>query len=92
MKADERFAYLQYRRNRDVIRGKEGDKLALPSPAKSEGEIDRRFVNGKLNGKLIPPPSPQNEPDKEKKPFEDRVLKKALDYVRGEIKKADTGG
>src|SRR5438128_9359548 len=91
MKADERFAYLQYRRNRDVIRGREGDKLALPSPAKSEGEIDRRFANGKLDGKLIPPPSPQNEGDKEKKPFEDRVLKKELGYVHGEIKKADTG-
>ena len=69
MKADERFAYLQYRRNRDVIRGREGDKLV------SLGKTD----------------VPKSEPDKEKKPFEDRVLKKALDYVHGEIKKADTG-
>jgi carboxyl-terminal processing protease len=69
MKADERFAYLQYRRNRDVIRGKEGDKLA------SIGKPD----------------VPKAEPDKEKKPFEDRVLKKGMDYIRGEIKKADSG-
>jgi len=70
MKPDERFAYLQYRRNRDIIRGKEGDKLV------SLGKTD----------------IPKSDSDKEKKPFEDRVMKKALDYVRGEIKKADNGG
>jgi carboxyl-terminal processing protease len=89
MKADERFAYLQYRRNRDVIRGKDGDKLALPS-AKGEGDTDREFVHGKLDGKLLVPPA-KNEGEKEKKPFEDRVLKKALEYVRGEIKQVAAG-
>jgi len=91
MKADERFAYLQYRRNRDVIHGKDGDKMALPSPAKSETDLDRELVRGRLDGKRIISPSAKSEGDIEKRPFEDRVLKKALDYVRGEIKKADAG-
>jgi len=90
MKGDERFAYLQYRRNRDVIRGKEGDKLALPSPTK--GELDRETIHGKLDTRSLVPSSAKFQDDKEKKPFEDRVLKKALDYVHGELKKTDIGG
>src|SRR5262249_13390883 len=64
MKDEERFAYVVYRRDRDIIHGKTGN----PAPAKTK------------NGK-----------DKDKKPFEDRVLKKALEYLQGEIKKADAG-
>lgn len=70
MKPEERFAFLQYRRNRDVVHGKNGDKP--PSPVKSEP--------AKKDG------------EKEKKPYEDRVLNKALEYIRGEIKKVEAGG
>jgi carboxyl-terminal processing protease len=45
---------------------------------------DRDIVHGKPG---TPTPSkPKTDKDKDKKPFEDRVLKKALDYLRGKIK------
>jgi carboxyl-terminal processing protease len=46
---------------------------------------DRDIVHGKPGS---PPPKPKTDKDKdkEKKPFEDRVLKKALEYLRGKIK------
>jgi carboxyl-terminal processing protease len=49
----------------------------------------RDFVHGKA-GAEPPPPPPQskNDSEKPKKPFEDEVLNKALEYLRGEIKKA----
>ena len=43
------------------------------------------------NESIGKPDVPKAEPDKEKKPFEDRVLMKGMDYIRGEIKKADSG-
>src|SRR5205823_10055220 len=47
---------------------------------------DRDIVPGMAG---TPPPSkPKMEKDKEKKPFEDKVLQKALEHLRGEIKKA----
>jgi carboxyl-terminal processing protease len=52
--------------------------------------LERDIVHGKPGSPPPPPrPRPQKDGDKEKekKPFEDRVLKKALDYLRGEIKK-----
>jgi carboxyl-terminal processing protease len=61
MKDEERFAYIQYRRERDVIHGKSG---TAPAPAAKANK------------------------DKDKKPFVDRVLEKALTYLRGEINKA----
>jgi len=76
MKAEERLAFMMYRRDRDVVHGKNGDK-APSSPktelVKKEGETKK-------------------ESEKEKKPFEDRAMKKALDYVRGEVKKVEAGG
>jgi carboxyl-terminal processing protease len=45
---------------------------------------ERDFVHGKAGAK----PPPKTDAEKPKKPFEDRVLTKALDYLRGEIKKA----
>jgi hypothetical protein len=46
---------------------------------------ERDVVHGKPG---TPPPSPKPRPEgaKEKKPFEDRVLQKALDYLKGQIK------
>lgn len=45
---------------------------------------DRDVVHGK-GGTTTP--KPKEEPETEKKPFEDRVLNKALDYLRGKLKK-----
>jgi carboxyl-terminal processing protease len=70
MKPEERLAYLQYRRNRDVVHGKEGNPQ--PSPVKTEAV--------------------KKDGEKEKKPFEDRALAKALEYIRKEIKKVEAGG
>ena len=62
MKDEERLDYMIYRRDRDVVHGKDGVPV---------------------------PPKPKSEKDKDKKPFEDRVLQKALEYLRGAIKKAE---
>jgi carboxyl-terminal processing protease len=64
LKDDERLAYFQWRRDRDVVHGKPGSQ---PAPKSSEKDKDKA---------------------KDKKPFQDRVLQKALEYIRGEIKKA----
>jgi carboxyl-terminal processing protease len=54
---------------------------------------DRDIVHGKGPVRLPPAGEKEKEKDKdkdkdkEKKPFEDRVLQKALDHLRGEIKK-----
>jgi carboxyl-terminal processing protease len=46
---------------------------------------DRDIVQGKPGAKL--PPKPKVDKDKEKKPFVDRSLEKALEYLRGEVRK-----
>jgi carboxyl-terminal processing protease len=43
-----------------------------------------------VRGKGAPPARPKTDKAKDKKPFEDRVLNKALEYLRGEMKKAQT--
>jgi carboxyl-terminal processing protease len=49
---------------------------------------DRDVVHGKGTAPVKPPtPAKEKDDKKEKKPFEDRVLQKAVDYLRGEIKK-----
>ena len=48
---------------------------------------DRDAVPGKA-GSLSPRPKTENENGKENAPFEDRTLKKALEYLRGQIDKA----
>jgi carboxyl-terminal processing protease len=64
LKDDERFDFLVYRRDRDIVHGRDG---VTPSPKpKTEKEKDK---------------------GKEKKPFTDRTLDKALEYLRGELKK-----
>jgi carboxyl-terminal processing protease len=42
-----------------------------------------------VHGKPGAPPPPRPKPEKEKKPFEDRVLQKALEHLRGEVKKVN---
>src|SRR5262249_33828833 len=49
---------------------------------------DRDIIHGKPGTEA---PKPKAE-EKDKKPFEDRVLQKALDYLRGEIKKLGATG
>jgi len=57
MDEEERYDYLVYRRDRDIVRDKGG---ALPEKPKT---------------------------GKEKKPFVDRTLNKALEYMRDQVKK-----
>ena len=45
---------------------------------------DRDIIHGKPGTE----PARPKTADKDKKPFEDRVLQKALDYLREEVKKA----
>jgi carboxyl-terminal processing protease len=63
VKMDEMQEYFEYRRDRDVVRGKD-------------------------NGKPAPTAKPK-EDRKPKSPFVDRALKKALDYLRDEIKRTN---
>jgi carboxyl-terminal processing protease len=50
---------------------------------------DRDIVHGKAAAPAAPAPKTEKKgKEKEKKPFVDRVLEKALDHLRGEIKKA----
>jgi carboxyl-terminal processing protease len=55
--------------------------------------LDRDVVHGKSNGKPAAKPKTEKtgEAEKEEKPFEDKVLNKALEYLRGEIKKVGQG-
>jgi carboxyl-terminal processing protease len=48
---------------------------------------DRDVVHGKGTASPKPEAAPAKEDKKPKKPFEDRVLQKAVEYLRGEIKK-----
>src|SRR5258708_7640269 len=48
---------------------------------------DRDVVFGKSGAPA--PVKPKTDKEKEKKPFVDRVLERALDHLRGEIKKAE---
>jgi carboxyl-terminal processing protease len=63
LKDTERYEYLVYRRDRDVIHGRPGTP---PAPVKAKAEKAKA---------------------KDKKPFVDRVLEKALGHLRGELKK-----
>jgi len=67
MKDEERFDYIVYRRDRDIIHGK------------NEAQPPAR-------------PKTDKEKEKEKKPFEDRVLKKAVEYLKGEVQKVGAAG
>ena len=48
---------------------------------------DRDIIHGKPGAQAAAVPRPDKAKDKEKKPFEDRALKKALEYLRTEVQK-----
>jgi carboxyl-terminal processing protease len=48
---------------------------------------DRDIVHGKPGAPAPPPPAGDKDKEKDKKPFEDRVLQRALEYLREEVKK-----
>jgi carboxyl-terminal processing protease len=50
---------------------------------------DRDVIPGKA-GALPPKPKTEKDKSKDKKPFEDRTLHKALDYIRGRISQVDS--
>src|SRR5262245_59511590 len=54
--------------------------------------VDRDVVQGKNGAKPLAKPKNEKETEKDKKPFEDKVLQKALDYLRGEVKKVGAAG
>jgi len=51
---------------------------------------DRDVIPGKA-GATSPKPKMEKDKGKEKKPFEDRTLQRALDYIRGRIEKVGVG-
>jgi carboxyl-terminal processing protease len=70
------------------VRPSEGFEVKLTDEERLEYMLNRteRDVLPGKNGNL--PPKPKSDKDKGKKSFEDRVLIKALEYLRGELKKA----
>jgi carboxyl-terminal processing protease len=66
LKDEERFEYLKYRRNRDMVKGKN-----VPP----------------IDGKNAPPMERDDKKEKkEAKPFKDRVLDKAVEYLKTQTK------
>jgi carboxyl-terminal processing protease len=73
LELEEMARYLNYRRDRDVVHGKDGVAPA-PKANPSEEDADGKEPKGKAEAK-------------DKKPFQDRALQKALDYIHNEMKK-----
>ena len=70
------------------VKPNEGFEVKLTDEERLEymlNRLERDVLTGKNGG---PPPKPKSNKGKEKKPFQDQVLQKALDYLRGELKKA----
>jgi carboxyl-terminal processing protease len=74
---EERIEYYKWRRERDIIR-----KAGGP-PAKENGEAPKQKENGEA-----PKQKENGEATKKKEPFRDRVVEKALEYLRGQIRRA----
>jgi carboxyl-terminal processing protease len=79
MKDEERFEYLTWRTERDIVRGKKGT-AAPKSAEKSENKKEEKKEDKKAE---------KGDKKEEKKPFVDRVLEKALEQIKKEIEKAD---
>jgi carboxyl-terminal processing protease len=79
---EERFEYFKWRRQRDVIR-----RSGQPEPKEEQGE---QQAGKKIAPNDLPPQTSrvdngEAQPEKRKGPFKDRVLEKALDYIREEL-------
>ncbi len=72
------------------VKPNEGFEVKLSDEERLEYLIDRS-QRDVVRGKAVTtdPPKEDKDKDKKKKPFEDRVLNKALEYLRGEIKHAE---
>jgi carboxyl-terminal processing protease len=77
MKDDERFEYMAWRTERDIVRGKKGS-----APAKAEEKKE-----DKKDAKKDDKKDDKSVAKKDDKPFTDRVLEKALEHLRKEIQK-----
>jgi len=77
----EGLAYFTYRQKRDIVHGKIGTMHAPKPLIEKSSEDSREPKAASTNG------IPAKKPDGEEKPFEDRVLQKALEYLRGEVQK-----
>jgi carboxyl-terminal processing protease len=76
---EERIDYVRWRNDRDVVRDGKNDKNGKKEPEKKkQPEKDKEKKAEKDKEKAKP-----------KKPFVDRVLEKALEHLRGQIKKVD---
>jgi carboxyl-terminal processing protease len=76
---EERLEYYKDRRERDIVR-KRG---AAPKPAPVGEKSEKNDKSDK---------SDKKQADKKTGPFKDRVLEKALEYIRGELKKDNRQG
>jgi carboxyl-terminal processing protease len=84
---EERLEYYKYRRERDIVR-----KPGQPVKTAEVTHPDHGSKSTKEGGPLPAPPARSGDEKTEKstkanEPFRDRVLDKALDYIRGELHK-----
>jgi carboxyl-terminal processing protease len=84
MKDDERFEFLQWRSERDIVRGKKGAPEAKAEEKKAEDKKQAKVEEKKSDDKKQAKAGDKKD---EKKPFTDRVLDKAVDYLRKEVQK-----
>jgi carboxyl-terminal processing protease len=70
------------------VKPSEGFEVKLSDEERLEYLLDRT-QRDIVRGKGASAESPKDDKEAKKKPFEDRVLNKALEYLRGEIKRAE---
>jgi carboxyl-terminal processing protease len=89
MTAEERQTYFFYRRDRDIVRGKNnvaGESLASANGSKSSAASAESADHKAANGEAQSAQTSGKKP-KDATPFVDRTLNKALDFLRSELKK-----
>src|SRR5207253_11145055 len=70
-----------------------GYEVKLTDEERYEYHKDRRDRDIiRRPGQAAKPPEKTDKADKKKEPFKDRVLEKALEYIRGELKKDNKQG
>jgi carboxyl-terminal processing protease len=89
LKDEERLEYLKFRRARDVIRGKNApreDKKENKEKQQSDADV-RRERGDPLTPENLPKEEIKDDKvKKENKPFQDRALDKAIEYLKTQIK------